>query len=265
MDNRPIGVFDSGLGGLTCVKELKNILPHEDIIYFGDTGRVPYGTRSDKTIIKYAKQDIAFLLEKNIKMIIVACGTVSSVALKHIEDDYDIPVIGVLEPAVLKAKTLAKTGKIGIIGTGSTIGSGAYEKALEARDITTKSLACPLFVSLVENGYENHEVAHIVSKEYFEPFITYKPEILIMGCTHYPIMKNVFKKILGEIDYIDPGKETAIYAKKLLERKDMKSEKEIGTYKFFVSDEVYNFKELASKFLGEDIGDNIERIDIEKY
>ena len=168
MDNRSIGVFDSGLGGLTAVKQIMRELPDESIIYFGDTGRVPYGPRTRETIIKYSRNDINFLLSKNVKMIVVACGTVSSTALPTIKNDYQIPIIGVVEPTANAALTATRNGKIGIIGTNGTIKSGAYEKFIKGvrGDVVTYSRACPLFVPLVENGHFDTKVAELVIEEY---------------------------------------------------------------------------------------------------
>ena len=202
MDNRPIGVFDSGLGGLTVVKQLKQELPNENIVYFGDTGRVPYGTRTKEIIIKYTRQDINFLRCLDVKFIISACGTASAVALDSVAGDYSVPIIGVVGAACKAAISATKTGRIGVIATTAAINSGAYEKNILALapsvQIFTKS--CPLFVPLVENGYfkKGDPVATIVAKEYLEPMITAGVDTLILGCTHYPLLEDIIAEIMGD-------------------------------------------------------------------
>ena len=196
MDKRPIGVFDSGMGGLTVVKEIRRLMPNESIIYFGDTGRVPYGNRGTDTIIKYVKQDINFLKSNDIKAIVVACGTASAVALPAINDS-DVPIIGVVEPTAQYALDTTKNGKIGIIGTTATINSGMYQSLLSAKNgITVYEKACPLFVPLAENGYSNSEVARIVAKDYLWDLKEKGVYTLILGCTHYPLLKNAIKYIM---------------------------------------------------------------------
>ena len=201
MDNRPIGIFDSGLGGLTAVKEILSILPQEDIVYFGDTGRVPYGTRSKETIMKYAKQDMAFLQSKNVKMIIAACGTVSSVA-GHIGEALSLPFTGVLKPTALAACLATHKKRIGIIGTTATIKSGSYQKAiLEINpDIQVFAQDCPLFVPLVENGFTSPDSDIVLSviKHYLQPFMDADIDTLILGCTHYPILYHAIEKVMGK-------------------------------------------------------------------
>lgn len=270
LDNRPIGVFDSGLGGLTAVAEIKKIMPYENIIYLGDTGRVPYGTRSKDTIIKYTHQDIEFLKSHNIKAIIVACGTVSSVALPDIENDYDIEIVGVVKPTVLKAITKKPNQKIGIIGTTSTINSGSYEKMImeisDKNNLNIKTFAndCPLFVPLVENGRfkKDDKVAKLVVEEYLEKFKREKIDTLILGCTHYPLLTDIITDYLGDdIRLINPGKETAIYISDKLDRCDSKK----PSYKYFVTDDVDGFSKNAKTFLGEEIKKDTHLIDISVY
>lgn len=270
MDNRPIGVFDSGLGGLTAVKEFSENLPGEDIVYFGDTGRVPYGTRSCETILKYAKQDIAFLKSKDVKMIVAACGTVSSVA-----DGMDlgdgIPFVSVLKPTAAAAATATKNGKIGIIGTPATIKSGSYRHELSKinSDIKAFEQGCPLFVPLVENGFidENNKITRLTAEYYLAGMRKYGIDTLIMGCTHYPIIKNIIAAVVGEnVSLIDSGRETAIYCRKLLQRRGMLSENtKNGKYSFYVSDTTEGFSKIAGVFLGKNISGEVRRVDIEKY
>ncbi len=267
MDNRPIGVFDSGLGGLTVAKELMNHLPHESIIYFGDTGRVPYGTRSRETIIKYAASDINFLLTQDVKAIVIACGTASSVALGYALQHYDIPIVGVVASTAAAAASATVNKKVGIIGTSGTISSGSYERALKQLDdqITTHARACPLFVPLVENGYTDNAVARLVAQDYLSPLKDSGVDTIILGCTHYPLLKGVISDIMGkDTALIDSGAPMARQVGKLLADHDMLAE---GTaqYSYFVSDTVDNFSRYGSLFMQRELSDSVSRIDIERY
>lgn len=269
MDNRPIGVFDSGLGGLTAVKEIMSQLPEESIVYFGDTGRVPYGTRSNETIVKYVFQDIRFLLNFDIKLIIIACGTASSVALDMVQKEFAIPIIGVVQPGAEQAVAESENKRIGVIGTPSTINSGSYIRRMLDIDPSVRafSKACPLFVPLVENGYLDNEVVRLVAEEYLSPLKNENIDTLIMGCTHYPLLKKVIARVMeNAVHLIDPGAETARYVKKLLGQDDLlAAPHQKGTYKYFVSDSVENFSRLGSLFLEKEINTSVEKIDIEKY
>ncbi len=270
MDNRPIGVFDSGLGGLTVVKELKQLLPHEDIIYFGDTGRVPYGTRSKETVINYACQDINFLLEHDVKMIIAACGTVSAILPQSMISTLPLPFTGVLLPAVQAACVSSLSGKIGVIGTSATIKSGAYGKAIRAirAEAVITGSPCPLFVPLVENGYIQNDnlVTRMVAQDYLKAFDDTEIDTLILGCTHFPIINGIISALLGEeVTLINPGEEAARYTAALLTKEHMLSEEKAGSCRYYVSDSVEGFTENGSLFLGENIGEWIERINIEQY
>lgn len=267
MPEKFIGVFDSGLGGLTCVKELMEILPYESIVYFGDTGRVPYGSKSNETIIKYARSDIKFLKEFDLKMIVVACGTASAIALPVIKDEVKMPIIGVVSSAACAAVSTTKNKKIGIIGTQGSIRSGAYEKEIAKLDesIKTYATACPMFVPIVENGYAKSEVARIIAKEYLTDIKMAGVDTLILGCTHYPLLKEVIAEVMGEgVTLIDPGKISASYVKDYLSEQGFLSD---GTpeHKFYVSDTPEGFRELASEFLNREISENIEKINIEEY
>ncbi len=269
MDNRSIGVFDSGLGGLTAVKQIMRELPKESITYFGDTGRVPYGTRSRDTIIKYSKNDVNFLLSRDVKAIVVACGTVSSVALSELKKCYDIPIIGVVEAAAKAAVSVTKNGKIGIIGTPGTIKSGSYEKVIakENPKLKTYSRACPLFVPLVENGHFETEVAELVTEEYLSEIRSSGADTLILGCTHYPLLKNTIAKFMGsDVVLIDAGAEVAKALSRDMKTEDRHSEAEDAEqYRFYVSDNVDGFESLGGIFLEEKIDGQVEKIDIEKY
>ena len=265
MKNNAIGVFDSGLGGLTAVKELVKILPNESIIYFGDTGRVPYGTRSEETIIKYTKQDIAFFEKFSVKAIICACGTASSVGLPNIKNS-KVPVIGVVEPTARAAVKATKNKKIGIIGTEGTVNSASYEKAIKAinPDIYTVSQACTLFVPFVENGYLEHEATRIIAKEYLEKLKREGIDTLILGCTHYPLLKKIIGDIMGEgVTLIDAGKSAADYVKELLVEKNLLSDSNSSEKRFYTSDTGEKFVKTAEIFLNEKI-DFVEKVDIEK-
>ena len=269
MDNRSIGVFDSGLGGLTAVKQIMRELPNESIVYFGDTGRVPYGSRSRDTIIKYSKNDVNFLLKNDVKVIVVACGTVSSVALSQIKQISPVPVIGVVEAAASAAISATKNGKIGIIGTSGTIKSGAYERFIKDKnqEIETYSKACPLFVPLVENGHFDTMVAELVTEEYLANIKERGVDTLILGCTHYPLLKNTIARFMGEgVTLIDAGAEVAKELRRLLENRDIcTGSAGDNKYSYFVSDNVDGFETLGGIFLEQTICGKVEKIDIEKY
>lgn len=263
MNNKAIGVFDSGLGGLTAVRELMEVLPGEDIVYFGDTGRVPYGSRSEETIIKYTMQDIRFLKSFDIKIIICACGTASSVALPHIQSE--IPVIGVVESAVQAAAKATKTGRIGIIGTEGTIRSGAYEKLLHNAGLHAQSVSCPMFVPLVENGYAQSEAARLIARDYLSQFN--EADTLILGCTHYPLLKKIIGEIMGDgVTLIDSGAECARRVQGFLTDSGQQCrEGKMPVYRYYVSDSVENFSRLGGLFLNRDIQGHVEKVDIERF
>ncbi len=270
MNNKAIGVFDSGLGGLTAVKELIKCLPHENIVYFGDTGRVPYGTRSKETIIKYATQDAKFLLTHNVKVIIAACGTVSSVA-NELGDSLPVKFSGVLEPTAIACAKATKTGSVAVLGTTATINSHSYKQLLQKLnpEIRVFEQDCPLFVPLVENGFtdKNDIIVKSVVERYVSRFKNTEIDTVILGCTHYPLLKSAIAEALGSgVRLVDSGLETALYTKKLLEENQLLSEScEEGTREFFVSDTPHNFESIAGLFLGRDMKSCAERIDIEKY
>lgn len=271
MDRRPIGVFDSGLGGLTAVRELARIMPEEDLIYFGDTGRVPYGSRSGETIIHYARQDVAFLNTFSPKAIIIACGTVSTTALEVLQRESAIPIFGVVEPAARAAARLTRNGRVGLIGTEASIRSGAYERALAALEPRVEILAraCPLLVPLVENGrfQPGDSVAETVVAEYLEPMKKGKIDTLVLGCTHYPLLRPILAAYLGaEISLVDVGEQCARWtADQLLARGLRTERKGPGSRRYFVSDSPVGFCRQASRFLGEDITADVKQIDITIY
>ena len=269
MDNRPIGVFDSGLGGLSIVRELQKLLPGEDIVYFGDTGRVPYGTRSRQTIIKYAKQDVAFLRSKDVKMLIAACGTVSTNLPEDYADTLDVPFCDILRPAVEAACRASGTGRIGVIATTASVKSGAYGRTI--REIRPEAEivenACPLFVPLVENGYigRDNAVTRLVAERYLAPFRNGRVDTLILGCTHFPIISGIIGDLLDHrITLIDPGAEAAKRARALLTEKDLLNGGDpAGRSVFYVSDNPESFGEIASVFLGTRVTADVRLVDVD--
>lgn len=267
--NRPIGVFDSGLGGLTAVKELRKLLPHEDIVYFGDTGRVPYGTKSRETILRYAQQDVEFLLTCKVKMILAACGTVSSNIPKDFARQLPVPFTGVVEHACDAAVKATKKRHIGIIATPSTIRSGAYEAHIHliAPDIQVTAAPCSLFVPLVENGYiqQDNPVTRLVAQQYLAPLKQANPDTLILGCTHYPLLAPIISDIMGpEVTLIDSGQTAARYTAQYLQDHAMLCEPcRRGTNRFYVSDSTEGFADVAGIFLGSDIHGEVTRIHID--
>ena len=273
-NSRPVGIFDSGLGGLCSLRGILEILPGEDIIYFGDSGRVPYGSRSYETIIKYSIQDIKFLQSKNVKMILISCGTVSSVAIDHLKEAFcEIPIIGVVEAACEKAVAKAKqtnNKKIGVIATEATISRGAYKKHIKAIDKNCEvyEKACPLFVPLVEYGHTGDDgITKMAAEKYLREFKDLGLSSLVLGCTHYPMIKNIIRGVIGDgVELIDVGLEAAYGLKRELgERGLLNGSEKKGVPYIYVSDEPLNFSRTASNFLGFDVKGGVMRVDIEKY
>lgn len=267
MIKKAIGVFDSGLGGLTTVRELLSVLPNENIVYFGDTGRVPYGNRSRETIKKYSMQDACFLLTKNVKLIIAACGTASSVA-PEIGDSLSVPFTGVVTPTAAAAVKATKNGKIGVIGTTATIKTGSYKREIQklCSDIKVFEQDCPLFVPLVENGFTspNDKIVTLVVERYLSSLRNAGVDTLILGCTHYPIISDAISKALPNVTLIDSGRETALYAASILKEQNMLADdSRTGECEFYVSDTTEGFSTLAGIFLGRDISGSVSHIDIE--
>lgn len=269
MNTKPIGVFDSGLGGLTAVRELNRVLPHEDIVYFGDTGRVPYGSRSPETIVKYARQDIAFLLSQNVKAVVAACGTVSTVA-PHVGDGLALPFTGVVLPAARAAVEATKNRRIGVIGTTATVRSGAYTRAILAIQPLAQVFEqdCPLFVPLVENGFlQEEEITKLAAQKYLSFFDGKDIDTLILGCTHYPLLKEVIASVMGShVTLIDTGAVTANHLARLLREKDLLNPGEhTGQCRFFVSDQTQSFCETASLFLCRDVDQDVQMVPIDTF
>lgn len=265
MDNRPIGVFDSGLGGLTVVRQLLAELPEEQIIYFGDTGRVPYGTRSPETVSRYTAEDCRFLRRFDVKMIIAACGTASSVA-SGVLKALPLPAIGVVEPAAKAAAGASQSGRIGVIGTTATVRTDAFGRSvhMHAPNAQVFSRACTLFVPLVENGWiaPDDEVAVATAKRYLAPLKQANIDTLIMGCTHFPLLAPILSEVLGSgVTLIDAGREAAVAARELLTKRDMLRESGEGHCRFFVSDRPQGFADVAEMFLGRDVHNDVETID----
>lgn len=255
--NKPIGVFDSGVGGLTVVKELIHQLANEDIIYFGDTARVPYGIKSNETIIRFSTENILFLLKQDVKLICVACNTASSVALPVIKSHFRVSIVGVISPGVREAVYATRNKRIGVIGTRSTIKSRAYENEIKQLDPKIKifAAACPLFVPFVEEGWLKGEVVLQVAKTYLKPLKDAGVDTVILGCTHYPLLKPMIKEVLGrQVTLIDSAKQVAIEVKKILAAEGSLNRKNYrGRHKFYASDNPEWFGDLAERFLGEPV------------
>ncbi|MFA5115740.1 MAG: glutamate racemase [Candidatus Omnitrophota bacterium] len=257
MKDRPIGVFDSGVGGLTVVKQLMKEMPNEDIIYFGDTARVPYGTKSESTIRKFSIENVLFLLNFNVKLIIIACNTSSAIGLPFLSKFFSVPIIGVIKPGAKAAIRVTRNGRIGVIGTNATIASGAYEQEVRSINPSIKvfSRSCPLFVPLAEEGWANDGIVEAAAKKYLSGFKGKGIDTVILGCTHYPLLKKAISKALGKtVKLVDSAEETAREAKNLLEECGAKYPgKRTGRTKFYVSDAPEKFLDVAKKFLGKDV------------
>lgn len=253
----PIGFFDSGIGGLTVVKAVSQLLPNENIVYFGDTARVPYGSKSNDTVIEYSIQAANFLLRKNIKLLVVACNTASSVALKELKRFLTIPVIGMIEPGSKLALRESGTGKIGVIGTNATINNKAY--SLELKKLNPKlkvfEKACPLFVPIAEEGWIEHKATELIAKEYLTELKSKKIDCLVLGCTHYPILADVIRKVMGKcVKLVDSGTPAAHLVEEYLNGRGLRNiSNQIGKREFYVSDIPSRFRDIAERFLGRKI------------
>lgn len=270
MDNRPVGVFDSGLGGLTAVRQLRRQLPGEDIIYFGDTARVPYGGRSRSTLMKYARQDIRFLLQFEIKAVVVACNTADTVR-SLVAPEFPVPVLGVVEPTAAAAVAATRNGRIGLIGTTATIRSGVYENTIrrEKPDAEVRAVACPLFVPMVENGRTRPGdiVIETLVREYLQPLRDWGCDTLVLGCTHYPLLMDVIGDFMGSgTALINSGEEAArALAGELARRQLLSAPGRQGKSRYYVSDSVDDFAALAGQFLCCSLDGSVERVEIEQY
>jgi len=253
---RSIGVFDSGVGGLTVAREIIRQLPNENIVYFGDTARVPYGIKSRETVVRFSIENILFLLKQDVKLICVACNTASSFALPVIKNNFRVPIIGVITPGVREAVYASQNKRIGVIGTKGTIKSRTYETEITQLDPKVKvtAVACPLFVPFVEEGWLDGEVVLSVAKSYLLPLKEAKVDTVILGCTHYPLLKPVIQEILGpKVNLIDSAKQVAFEVKKILANEDMLNRTKGGRHRFYVSDNPEWFSSLAQRFMGRKI------------
>jgi glutamate racemase len=258
LDERPIGVFDSGVGGLTVLKELKRALPNERFLYIGDTARVPYGTKSPSTILDFARSVIRFLVEKDVKLIVIACNTTSAVGLPVLQGLFDLPIIGVLKPGAYEAVRATRKGRIGVIGTEATISSGVYEREIKMLDPDVKvfSKACPLFVPLVEEGWIEDEVTKIVASRYLGELKDVGIDTLLLGCTHYPPLKKVIGEVMGDdVRLVDSAEATAAQVRDHLDAHGIMAGEGEGDAEFFVTDAPERFRRVGRAIIGEDIGD----------
>ncbi len=262
--HQPIGVFDSGLGGLTVVKQLMQELPNEDIVYYGDTARVPYGSKSKESIIRFSFENTEVLLQEKVKMIVIACNTSTSYALVPLQRTYDLPIIGVIQPGAQQAVRTTKSYRVGIIATSATINSQAYTKAVLDFSPTAKvfSQACPLFVPLVEQGWLNNDITEQIAEKYLTSLTKNKIDTLILGCTHYPLLKTVIQKVLGKsVTLIDSAQAVTREVKEVLaSRGSFATHKRRGKYKFLITDKPQDFKKIAEKFLGPKLSKEIKYV-----
>ncbi|MEO7457663.1 MAG: glutamate racemase [Gemmatimonadaceae bacterium] len=260
----PIGVFDSGLGGLTVAHEIMRQLPNESLIYFGDTARVPYGPKSPETVRRYSREIAGFLLDEGVKAIVVACNTATAHALPMLESELDVPVLGVVGPGARAAVKGTRNGHIGVIGTEGTIRSGAYVRAIHAEspDAKVTAIACPLLVPLVEEGWTDHDATWSIAEEYLEPLLSADVDTLVLGCTHYPLLKSVIGEIVGRtVRLIDSAEETAADTRRMLEEQGLASEPKTPSYRFIASDDPQMFLRLGQRFLG----DAIEGVEVRTF
>jgi len=253
-DPRPLGVFDSGIGGLTVVRELMRQLPDEELLYFGDVARLPYGNKSAATVTRFSREIAAFLLQRDVKALVVACNTASALALPALEQELPVPVIGVIDSGARAAVERTKSGRIGVIGTTSTVRSGAYAAAVRALAPAVEVIerACPLFVPLVEEGWIDHPVTRQVAHEYLAPLEDHRLDTLVLGCTHYPLLEDVLHAELGDgVTLIDSGRETAAAVKALLAARGMAAPPgRTPHHALFLSDQPAAFTATAERFLG---------------
>lgn len=273
-DVRPIGVFDSGIGGLTVLREIWEAVPNESTIYFGDNSRSPYGTKSRSTIIRYSLQNMKFLESKDVKMIVIACNTASAYAYEELKKRADVPVVEVVTPGADVACRATKNGKIGIIATKGTISTGVYKAAVEKRaeelglkNIEIYQQACPLFVSLAEEGWWDKEVTRLTAEEYLKPLKEAGVDTLVMACTHYPLLSKVIQEVMGDgVALVNTGEATAKVVKELLSSEGTTSEgNQSPVREFYTSDEPELFEQVATPFLGEGLPSGTKHFTTDKY
>lgn len=259
MSWQAVGIFDSGVGGLTVLREIVRVIPQEDTIYFGDTARVPYGTKSPETVTRYAHEITSFLVRRDIKLLVVACNTASAVALPSLKRSFPIPVVGVIEPGARRAVEVSKSGRIGVIGTAGTIRSSAYTRAIKRlnpeAEVLTK--ACPLFVPLAEEGWVDNQVARLTAINYLQELKDAGVDTLVLGCTHYPLLKPLIAEIMGAgVVLVDSAAETALTVAGILGQKNLlRPVAEIGNQHYYVSDIPAGFIRVGNRFLGGRLGD----------
>ena len=269
MDRRPIGVFDSGVGGLTTLRELSRIMPQEDILYFGDTGRVPYGTRGDDTIVRYAREIIQFLTRHSVKMIVAACGTVSSTLPDAVADSLEVPYTGVVKPTAAAAAEISPSGRIAVLGTPATIRSRSFVRAIRALrpGAQVTSQACSLFVPLVESGLieRDNAITKLTAEMYLGELLDRDIDTAILGCTHYPLIAPIIGDVLGpDVTLVDSGAMTARYVKDTLISLDKLAPADrTGSYSFYVTDTIERFVDIAHLFLGRPVNGGVTRVPIE--
>ena len=267
MNRQPIGVFDSGLGGLTTVKQLHRLMPNEDIIYFGDTGRVPYGSRSRSLLRKYTAQDMHFLMQHNVKMVIAACGTVSSTS-SDLGDRLPVPFTGIIPPAARAAVQATRNGRIGVIATAATVASGAFPEKIRQLnpDLAVMQQPCPLFVPLVEGGFTapDDPITVAVAHRYLDSLRETGVDTLILACTHYPIIAPIIRQVMGSsVTLIDSGAETARWATETLNARDLRTDGTAGTTSYYVTDRVQSFEQVGGLFLGEELTGDVYHVDVD--
>lgn len=263
MLHRAIGIFDSGVGGLTVFKEIMRLLPGEDLLYLGDTARVPYGTKSAATVEQYALEAAAFLADQGIKLLVVACNTASAVALPALRERFQLPVIGVIEPGARRAAG-SLNRRIGVIGTEGTINSGRYPAAIHQLlpDAQVVSVPCPLFVPLAEEGWVEHEVARLTAQEYLQPLVAAQIDTLVLGCTHYPLLRNTLQRVMGSrVGLVDSAEETAMRVAELFREQGLARPEHGGRRAFYVTDVPTRFERVGRTFLGDELG-QVEQVRI---
>jgi len=258
VSERAIGVFDSGVGGLTVLKELMQTLPGEELVYLGDTARVPYGTKSPSTVLRYALEAATFLVAQHVKLLVVACNTASSVSLPALAERFNLPVVGVIEPGARKAVSITRSGRVGVIGTEGTVKSDAYARAIHALGpaIEVFSAPCPLFVPLAEEGWAEHPVARLTAQEYLQPLQEKGIDTLVLGCTHYPLLKTTIAEVLGDsVALVDSAEETALTVQQILVDRHLVREQQPDPPRFFVTDVPTRFEKVGSAFLGRSLAE----------
>ena len=265
----PIGVFDSGIGGLTVVRELRRLLPGESVVYFGDTARVPYGPKSPSTVLRYSREATAYLMDRGVKAVVIACNTATAHAHEELRAELPVPVIGVIEPGARAAAAATRTGRIGVIGTAGTIASGAYDRAvrrLVGDRARVYAQPCPLFVPLVEEGLARHDAARLIATDYLAPLRSVDVDVLVLGCTHYPLLRELLAEVMGpDVRLVDSAEETAVEVRDALDAAGLLSRDGAPpSYRFAVSDLPLRFREVGRRFIGDLLG-SVEHVDIEDY